>query len=54
MFDDLTFKIQRRFLQNYLKKSRAYYKKDQEKYLLKVFRQYASSIPAYSKSKRRA
>jgi phenylacetate-CoA ligase len=49
MFDDLTFKIQRRFLQNYLKKSRAYYKNDQEKYLLKVFRQYASSVPAYTK-----
>jgi phenylacetate-CoA ligase len=49
MFDDLTFKIQRRFLQNYLKKSRAYYKQDQEKYLLKVFRQYASSVPAYTK-----
>jgi len=49
MFDDLTFKIQRRFLQNYLKKSSAYYKKDQEKYLLKVFRQYASSVPAYTK-----
>src|SRR3989304_4074803 len=49
MFDDLKFKIQRRFLQNYLKKSRAYYKQDQEKYLLKVFRQYASSVPAYTK-----
>jgi phenylacetate-CoA ligase len=48
MFDDLTFKIQRRFLQNYLKKSRAYYQQDQEKYLLKVFRQYASSVPAYT------
>jgi phenylacetate-CoA ligase len=49
MFDDLTFKIQRRFLQNYLKKSRAYYQNDQEKYLLKVFRHYASSVPAYTK-----
>jgi phenylacetate-CoA ligase len=49
MFDDLTFKIQRHFLENYLKKSRAYYKQDQEKYLLKVFRQYASSVPAYTK-----
>jgi len=48
MFDDLTFKIQRHFLQNYLKKSRAYYKQDQEKYLLKVFRRYASSVPAYT------
>jgi phenylacetate-CoA ligase len=47
MFDDLIFGFQRRFLQNYLKKSRAYYKKDQEKYLLKVFRRYASSVPAY-------
>jgi phenylacetate-CoA ligase len=48
MFDDLIFKIQRRFLQNYLKKSPEYYKNDQEKYLLKVFRKYASSVPAYS------
>ena len=49
MFDNLTFKIQRRLLQNYLKKSPAYYKKDQEKCLLKVFRRSASSVPAYSK-----
>jgi phenylacetate-CoA ligase len=49
MFDDLTFKIQRLFLQNYLKKSRTYYKQDQEKYLLKVFRRYALSVPAYTK-----
>ena len=49
MFDDLTFKIQRRFLQNYLKKSREYYKNDQEKYLLKVFHKYAASVPAYTK-----
>jgi phenylacetate-CoA ligase len=49
MFDDLSFKIQRHFLQNYLKKSPAYYKEDQEKYLLKVFRRYAASAPAYSK-----
>jgi len=49
MFDDLTFKIQRRFLQNYLKKSSIYYKNDQEKYLLKVFHQYATSVPAYTK-----
>ena len=48
MFDDLIFKIQRRFLQNYLKKSPEYYKNDQEKYLLKVFRKYASSVPAYT------
>lgn len=48
MFDDLTFRIQRRFLQNYLKKSRTYYRQDQEKYLLKVFSRYASSVPAYT------
>jgi len=49
MFDDLTFKIQKIFLQHYLQKSPAYYKNDQEKYLLKVFHQYATSVPAYTK-----
>ena len=48
MFDDLTFKLQRQFLQSYLKKTRDYYTKDQEKYLLKVFRHYSSSVPAYT------
>jgi phenylacetate-CoA ligase len=49
MFDDLIFKFQKRFLQNYLGKSSEYHKKDQEKYLLKVFCRYASSVPAYKK-----
>ena len=48
MFEDLIFSFQKRFLQNYLKKSRIYFKRDQEKYLLKVFRRYASSVPFYN------
>ncbi|NPU86577.1 MAG: hypothetical protein HPY65_19050 [Syntrophaceae bacterium] len=49
MFDDFTFKVQKHFLQNYLNKSSAYHKQDQEKYLLKVFHKYASATPAYTK-----